>query len=338
MGFGGRLRMVRKAKLLSMEKLAEQVGLSTMSISKYENNKMNPDSTMLLKLANALDVNVEFFFRELELELTPVKKRSHSRLSRSDEQMVEARVLEYVERYFEAISYLPGDDAPALPKKSFTSLDDIERVALELRQEWEIGLDPIDSLVRTLEDKSIIIYFVDSVEKLDALTFKANGTHVIAVKKDVPGDRQRFNIAHELGHIILDIPKDMDEREEEKAAHRFAGAFLVPEPIVRMELGPEKRSYVSVEELYLLKHKYGLSIQAWIRRGRDLGIITHHVYQTLMRMFSARGWRKQEPGDPYPSEDPPRRLELLIRKLYSEKAISFSRAQELYGAPLEVFS
>jgi len=64
MGFGGRLRMVRKAKLLSMEKLAKQVGLSTMSISKYENNKMNPDSTMLLKLAIALDVNVEFFFRE----------------------------------------------------------------------------------------------------------------------------------------------------------------------------------------------------------------------------------------------------------------------------------
>jgi len=188
-----------------------------------------------------------------------------------------------------------------------------------------------------LEDKGIIIYFVDSVEKLDALTFEANGTHVIAVKKDVPGDRQRFNIAHELGHIILDIPEDMDEREEEKAAHRFAGAFLVPEPVVKMELG-EKRSFVSVEELYLLKHKYGLSIQAWIRRGRDLEIITHHVYQTLMGMFSARGWRKQEPGDPFPPEETPKRFEQLIRKLYSEKAISFSRAQELFGAPLEVFS
>jgi len=337
MGFGGRLRMARKAKQLSMEKLAEQVGLSTMSISKYENNKMNPDSTMLIKLANALDVKVEFFFREVDLELTPVKKRSHSRLSKSDEQMVEACVLEYVERYFEAISYLPNYEVTALPKKAFTSLDDIERVALDLRQEWDIGLDPIDSLVRTLEDKGIFIYFVDSVEKLDALTFQVNNTHVIAVKKDVPGDRQRFNIAHELGHIILDIPEGMDESDEEKAAHRFAGAFLVPEPIVRMELG-EKRSFVSVEELYLLKDKYGLSIQAWIRRGRDLGIITHHVYQTLMGMFSARGWRKQEPGDPYPPEEPPKRFEQLVRKLYSEQAISFSRAQELFGAPLKVFS
>ncbi len=337
MSFGGRLKMARKAKLLSMEKLAEQVGLSTMSISKYENDKMNPDSTMLLKLANALDVKVEFFFRVVELELAPVKMRSHSRLSKSDERMVEARVLEYVERYFEAISFLPNDKAAALPKKSFNSLDDIERVALELRKEWDIGLDPIDSLVRTLEDKGIIIYFVDSVEKLNALTFKANSTHVIAIKKDVPGDRQRFNIAHELGHIILDIPEDMEEGEEEKAAHRFAGAFLVPEPIVRMELG-ETRTYVSVEELYLLKHKYGLSIQAWIRRGQDLGIITHHVYQSLMAMFSSRGWRKQEPGDPYPSEETPKRFEQIIRKLYSEKAISFSRAQELYGEPLEVFS
>ena len=217
MGFGGRLRMARKAKQLSMENLATQVGLSTMSISKYENNKMNPDSTVLLKLAEALGVKVEFFFRELELELTPIKKRSHSRLSKTDEQMVAANVLEYVERYFEAISYLPKEKV-SLQKKSFCSLDDIERVALELRQEWNIGLDPIDSLVRTLEDKGIIIYFVNSVEKLDALTFAANGTHVIAVKEDIPGDRQRFNIAHELGHIILDVSEDMDEREEEKAA------------------------------------------------------------------------------------------------------------------------
>jgi Zn-dependent peptidase ImmA (M78 family) len=329
--------MARKAKQLSMERLAEQVGLSTMSISKYENNKMTPDSTMLLKLANALDVKVEFFYREVKLDLTPIKKRGHSKLSRSDEQMVEARVLEYVERYLEALSYLPREESATLPKKSFSSLEDIEQVALDLRQEWAIGLDPIDSLVRTLEDKGIIIYFIDSVEKLDALTFEANGTHVIAVRKDVPGDRQRFNIAHELGHIILDIPEGMDDREEEKAAHRFAGAFLAPAPVVKMELGV-KRSYVSVEELHLLKHKYGLSIQAWIRRGRDLGIITHHVYQTLMRMFSAKGWRKQEPGDPYPSEETPKRFEQHIRKLYSEKAISFSRAQELFGAPLEIFS
>ena len=338
MSFGGRLRMARKAKQLSMEKLAEQVGLSTMSISKYENDKMNPDSTMMLKLANALDVKVEFFFRELELKVTPIKKRGHSRLSKADEQMVTARVLEYTERYFEANSFLPYEKEPHLPKKSFDSFDDIERVALELRHDWKIGLDPIDSLVRTLEDKGIIIYFVDSVEKLDALTFEANGTHVIAVRKDVPGDRQRFNIAHELGHIILDIPEGMTEQDEEKAAHRFAGAFLVPAPVVKMEIGPGKRTFVSVEELYLLKHKYGLSIQAWIRRGKDLDIITHHVYQSLMGMFSARGWRKQEPGDPYPSEKPPENFEQLVRKLYSEKAISFSKAQELYGAPLKVFS
>jgi Zn-dependent peptidase ImmA (M78 family)/DNA-binding XRE family transcriptional regulator len=337
MNLGGRLKMARKAKQLSLEKLADEVGLSAMSISKYENNKMTPDSTMLLKLANALDVKVEFFFRQIDLGLTPVKKRSHSRLSKSDQKMVEVRVLEYVERYFDALSFFPGRELAAFPKKAFASLDDIEQVAIELRDEWEIGLDPIDSLVRTLEDKGIIMYFVDSVEKLEALTFKANGQHVIAVNKDVPGDRQRFNIAHELGHIVLDIPDDMEYREEEKAANRFAGAFLVPAPMVKMELG-ERRSFVSVEELYLLKHKYGLSIQAWIRRGQDLGIISHHVYQTLMGMFSAKGWRKREPGDSYPSEEAPKHFELLIRKLVAEDVISRSRAHELFGAPLEIFN
>jgi Zn-dependent peptidase ImmA (M78 family)/transcriptional regulator with XRE-family HTH domain len=335
--FGGRLKMARKAKKLTLEKLAEEIGVTAMSISKYENNKMNPDSTMLLKLANALDFNVEFFFRERGLELSPIKKRGHSRLSKKDEEMVEARVMDYVERYLEAKAYFPEDAKPANQKMSFKSIDDIERVAIEVRDQWEIGLDPIDSLVRTLEDRGIIIYFTESVNELDALTFDVNGTHVIAVNKDMPGDRQRFDIAHELGHIILEIPDSMEEKDEEKAAHRFAGAFLAPEPVVRMELG-DHRSFVSIEEWYLLKHKYGLSIQAWIRRGRDLDIISHHVYQVLMAMFSANNWRRQEPGDPYPPEEPPKHFEMMLRRLYAEEAITFSRAQELYGEALEVFA
>jgi Zn-dependent peptidase ImmA (M78 family)/DNA-binding XRE family transcriptional regulator len=335
--FGGRLKMARKAKQLSLQKLAEETGVTAMSISKYENNKMNPDSAMLLNLAQALDINVEFFFREMPLDLTPIKKRGHSRLSKKDEAMIESRVVEYVERYIEAQSYFPGDARPEIQKKPFKSIADIEQVAIDLRAEWEIGLDPIDSVVRTLEDRGIIVYFVESVDELDALTFEANGTHVIAVNKNMPGDRQRFDMAHELGHIILEIPEWMDEKDEEKAAHRFAGAFLAPEPVVRMELG-NSRSFVSVEELHLLKHKYGMSIQAWIRRGADLNIISHHVYQVLMAMFSANDWRKQEPGDPYPPEEPPKHFEHMLRRLHAEEAITFSRAQELFGKNLKVFA
>ncbi|MDZ7844749.1 MAG: ImmA/IrrE family metallo-endopeptidase [Anaerolineales bacterium] len=99
------------------------------------------------------------------------------------------------------------------------------------------------------------------MDHFDALVFWANERiPVIVVKGGIPGDRQRFNLARELGHILLDLSDNVDE---EKAAHRFAGAFLVPRQKAIEELG-EHRQRLSVQELHILKHKYGLSMQAWI--------------------------------------------------------------------------
>ena len=123
--------------------------------------------------------------------------------------------------------------------------------------------------------------------------------------------------------------------DEEIAANRFAGAFLAPEPEVFKELG-EKRTWVEPKELYVLKHVYGLSMNAWLYRARDLGILSAVNFQRMMRFFSKQGWRNNEPGSPILPEKP-QLFEQLVFRALAEDIIGESKAAELMSLPLIVF-
>jgi Zn-dependent peptidase ImmA (M78 family) len=175
---------------------------------------------------------------------------------------------------------------------------------------------------------------MDADVKFDACTFQAKNdlaVTAIVIRADMPGDRQRFCIAHELGHIML-MPAGLDE---EKAAHRFAAAFLLPEAAARFELR-DKRTDLSLYELHLLKHRYGLSMQAWIYRACDLDIISKAKARSLFKTFSTRGWRKLEPGDAIAPEVP-RRFERLVMGALADGLISEPRAGELLSMPVKDF-
>jgi Zn-dependent peptidase ImmA (M78 family)/predicted nucleic acid-binding protein len=190
-----------------------------------------------------------------------------------------------------------------------------------------LGWDPIENLTQVLEDHGVKVGQLDAHEDFDALTLWANDTFpVIVVKHGLPGDRQRYNLAHELGHLVIRPAAGVDA---EKAAHRFAGAFLAPEPMARPDLG-ERRVTLDLLELHLLKHKYGLSMQAWIYRAKDLGIISEASATQLFKEFRRRGWHLKEPGDAIPPEESARSTRLVLRAL-TEDVISEGRAAELLG-------
>jgi Zn-dependent peptidase ImmA (M78 family) len=90
-----------------------------------------------------------------------------------------------------------------------------------------------------------------------------------------------------------------------------------------------------MNELFLLKKKYGLSMQAWIFRARDLGIISENAATRLFQRFRANCWHRHEPGEVLPAEKP-LRMERLIYRALAEDLISRSRAQELLGEPLQL--
>ncbi len=212
-------------------------------------------------------------------------------------------------------------------------MEEIENAAIALRKQWCLGLDPIKNLMEVCEDHGIKIGLVDGHQDFDALTLLANdNVPVVALRRDMLGDRQRFCLAHELGHLILQLADHIDA---EKAAHRFAGAFLAPRSAVELELGT-KRHTIGLNELHLLKYKYGLSMQAWIYRAKDLGILSETNAIQIFKRFRQYGWYREEPGTPLPPEKP-QRFERLVMHALCEGIISQVRAAELLGMQLDQF-
>jgi transcriptional regulator with XRE-family HTH domain len=331
MSIGERIKQARKANNLSLRKLAEKIGVSAMAISKYERDLDVPGSGVLLRLSQALNVKLDFFFRPNVVSVQLQAYRKHASLGVKAQETIQMRIQDWVERYIEVENLFPEEKhKEILPQYTVNTLHEIEDVALKLRNHWHLGNDAIENLVQLLEDRGIKVGIVAGFDHFDACTFKVDGDAVIVTKEELSGDRQRFNLGHELGHLVLAVQVDL---KVEQAANRFVGAFLVPAETARFELG-SSRSDLDINELYMLKQKYGLSMQAWIYRAKDLEIISENTATRLFQQFRSNGWYRQEPGRPYPPETP-MRMERLVYRALAEDMISRSRAQELLGKPLQ---
>jgi Zn-dependent peptidase ImmA (M78 family) len=334
---GARLKLARAAAGLSLREFEARLeGLvSAQAIGKYERDEMMPSSTVLIALARALDVSEEHLLNPSEVELVGVEFRKQKLTTVKDDATVRARILSEVERYLdiERILHLDSSQVDLPRRRSVRTLEGIETAAHDLRERWKLGHDAIPNLCEFLEEKGIKICAIDlpgKVSGVQALVRTAGGAPlpVIVVNANHPGERQRFTIAHELGHLYLSPAESLDV---ESACHRFAGAFLVPREVLLREVGRHRRS-ISVRELLALKQLFGVSAQAIAYRCKDLEIISPAALSSIFRLFNARGWRVNEPLS-FPPERPPRFERLCIRAL-AEGLISEAKASELLQTPV----
>jgi len=300
---GERIHRARKSAGHSLRALAENAGISHTTLNKYEHGTQMPGSPQLAALARALGVRTEYLLRPTSVELGPVEYRA-SRLPARVRDRIHSAVLDQLERWHELLDLFPTKVVPsfALPEDlpdAIGEYDALETVADRVRSAWRLGEDPIPDLIDALESQAILVVQTELAEAhrfngLSASAGESLARPVIVVDARWPGDRQRFTLAHELGHLVLDgrLSPDMDV---EKACNHFAGALLLPARAARQALGAHRQT-LEPQELGLLKAEYGLSMQGCLFRARQAGIISASVHRTLFREFSRRGWRKQEPG------------------------------------------
>ncbi len=328
---GERLKLARSAAGLSLRELGDRLGglVSAQAIGKYERDQMMPGSEVLIALARALGVSEDYLLRQDEVELVGVEFRKQRLEKAKDRARVQAQILSAVERYLEVEDLLAmsSDWHPprGFPRKGGQPKD-AEEAAERLRNVWALGVDPIPSLAEFLEEKAIKIISIrlpERVSGVKANVKKADGSRVqaIVVNSEHAGERQRFTLAHELGHLVLS-----GGTVSEEVCKRFAGAFLVPEETLRAEMG-NSRTSISIRELFSLKELFGVSAQAIAFRTADLGIINESLKRQIFIEFGKRGWRKKEPNS-VPKEQPARFRRLCFRAL-SEDVISVSKAAEL---------
>ena len=333
---GLRIRLSRSAAGLSLRRLETAIGnrVTAQAISKYERDEAVPGSAVLIALANALGVTVDYLVGEQEMALEGIEFRRRAITSKREEAQVGAKVLGMLERYLavEELLGLPSVewDKPREAPFPAVSVVEADRGARALRAHWHLGIAPVVDLVHVLEDRGVKVLATElsGIDGLVAHVGRASGhpVPVVVVNSDACRERQRFAIARELGHLVLSPTRKV---AAEEATNRFAGAFLMPAEALWAEVG-KRRSSVGLGELFGLKPVFGVSVQALASRCRDLGIFGAALHKRLSQEFGRRGWHTplEEPLSHRDGERPQRFERLCLRAL-AEGAVSETKAAEL---------
>lgn len=329
-------RRIYQARLIAgltqkevVEKLAQVGYVATAAvISKYELDKSTPPPTLLLKLAEVLNVDTTYFLYTPQSSIEWVAYRKHSQLPQNRQEKIQFYAQDVADLQVELMQlFYPNNGSVFKEPTPIYNTDEVELLAQDLRKEWGLGDLPIENLTHIAESKGVVIVrWIDDAGKFDGLSGWCNRTvPVSVVNTSVAIDRRRFNLAHELGHLLMQT----EEIHVERLANRFAGAFLVPKEVVYRELG-RKRKNLSLDELGNLKKRYGLSIQGWIFRARDLGVISEQVYKNLWQEISQRGWRQSEPvAYNYSADETPTLLEQMCFRAVAEGLITQNRIHQV---------
>ncbi len=342
-----RIKRARRKAGFSLRDLSTAMGgkVTAQAIGKYERGEDIPSSGVLMALAKALDVSVAYLLDTQGIELCGVEFRTRANTSARDRAHVETEVLEWIERYLQIELILELDSAhwnsPFTSPRKLRKIEDAENLAAEVREKWNLGLDPIPNMTELLEEKGLKVLTVSLPQRVSGFTCLVKRPNqsdlpVIVVNNQFSLERRRLTLAHELAHRLID-PDSLPEKDEEKAATLFAGAFLMPREHLLREAG-KHRNALGYKELIDLKRLYRVSGAALLMRLRHLDVITDstlvYAFQTI-----ARGWRTQEPEE---LETPKlrgqheraRRFDRLCYRALAEGFVSLSKTAELLRLPV----
>ena len=241
------------------------------------------------------------------------------------------RLLDFNERVVESLEVdLPAVNLPAPPIDNPRKLSDraIELIANECREFWGLGFGPIENLTALLELNGVIITLgemdSDSIDAFSRWSEVDGRPYVRLCANKHCAVRSRFDLAHELAHLILHRnidQKDFAHRDNlgfyEKQADAFAGAFLLPEKGFANDL-----SRIGLEYFKALKPKWKVSIGVMIKRAAQLEFIDSERERLLWIYRSREGWNTNEPYDDVIEIEQPLLLKEFITELINEGELS----------------
>lgn len=337
--FAKRLKSARTLAGLSQDELVNRIeGLvSKNAIAKYERGEMMADGKVVIALANALNVKPDYFFRAFTVEIENIEFRKKSKLTVKNVNAIKQKVTDIVERYLEVEQFLSIESGFSNPIGDLEIKDkkDVEKAVNKLLKAWRIGFNAMPNVIELLEDKEIKVIEIDAPDEFDGFSGWADGQYpVIVINRRYTIERKRLTALHELGHLVLKFHKDVSHKEKERMCFQFAGAMLIPEETLRMEIG-DSRSHISIPELIAVKENYGISIQAVMQRAKDLEIISEFAYIQFRKWISSN--RAEEGLGQYIGKEQSGRFLQLIFRAAAEEVISMSKAANLANLKLAAF-
>ena len=337
---GARLTLARQLAGLRKSDLAQLLDMSPTAVAAWESGAKRPTAVTVARLALSLGVDPGFFAMRPD-DVAALSATPHFRSLRSTTQLARDQAFAYGQLAVDIATSLekhvecPDPDVPSFPVPIDTGgldaagpgtggagLGGPERAAQHVRDRWGMSAGPAPHLIRLLENHGVLVVFSPpQAASVDAYSFDSRLRPVVVlnpVKHDYY--RQRFDIAHELGHLVMHTDAEPGGRTVEDQANRFAAEFLMPAAGIRGEL-PATMNAAAWQSLARCKERWGTSIQALLYRARRLGTLTEVSYRNAMATLTTRGWRRSEPGLITVLEQPsmlPRAVELLAAEGISE--------------------
>ncbi len=314
-----RLRDARVAKRLNQAELAALVGVTRQSISAYELGEKAPEAVTLALIANALQQSLSFFTCEDRPKFGDFGPRFFRAFGPETKRRnlmsdVYANWMVQAARYLDDLVNYPTVNLPSFEPSNAEgtySDDEIEEAASECRGKWGLNHGPVSNLLALAEGKGVITSrIVLEGEQVQAFSFWNGAKPFVFLASDTNSmARARFDVAHEIGHLVLhrgigqeDVENPKVLRSIEAEANRFAGALLLPR-----QSFPNEVFTTRLDAFVELKRRWKVAIQAMVYRCKDLGIFDDYQITNLYKQISARKWRTREPLDDieaFPLEQP----------------------------------
>lgn len=293
-----RLTLARKLRGLTLAELGRMTDLNAQTINRWEKDHQEPAQESLQRIAEALLLPVEFFTQP-DIDPIPVDAVSFRALSktpafRRDAVLAAGGIACEIASWIAARYRLPEADVPSLNLPSKPSMHDVETIALRLRGEWDMGHKPVPNMVHLLEAHGVRVFsLVQDVRDVDAFSLYVEKTPFVFIDTGKTAERQRFDAAHELGHLVMHQGRErLQGREAERQADRFAAAFLMP----REDVLAQNLRNANPDRLIQASRRWRVSAMALTHRLGELGLLTEWGYRSACVDLAKRGYRRSEPG------------------------------------------
>jgi Zn-dependent peptidase ImmA (M78 family)/DNA-binding XRE family transcriptional regulator len=294
------LKIAREYRGWKKNALANRLGITPSAISQFESGQTRPNATTIARLSMALGFPLSFFAQKDLKTLSP--DQCHFRSLRSCSPIERRRmlsagsILAYIVGFVDEHVHLPEERLTPVTSFEAETVEDIEEAANQVRFKWGLGRGPIENVTELLESKGILVFrLLEDCKRIDAFSLWHHNHPLIFLSSEKESSsRNRFDAAHELGHLVLHADYLPGDASQEGEAHRFAGAFLLPRDSFIHECPRRLRWHQFME----LKARWGVSLAALVRRAKDLQMISQDTYRRAMVQIGKRGWRTNEPNEP----------------------------------------
>ncbi|WP_339747119.1 XRE family transcriptional regulator [uncultured Rubinisphaera sp.] len=286
------LVIARGACGITQADLAKKMEVNQAKVSRWEDGISTPSQEEVEIISDVLQFPSRYFYQPdapVGPELSFMFHRKRRRITVKELNQLHCKV--NIIRMGISRLLRPLEDFPVQIKSmDIDEFGSAQEVAQMVKAAWQIPLNsPIRNFIGLLESKGVIIFRMSfRTDKVDAIHMWPTGMPpLIFLNENCPADRERFSLAHEVGHMILHKFPTPNMEEE---ADDFAREFLLPEEGLKLDVD----SSLTLAEAYRLKHKWKASAQAIIFQSRNIEAISQSKYQSLYKYLSKLGHRKSE--------------------------------------------